>query len=81
MNILFVQLGSMGDCLLATTIARQIKEVDYPNCHLTWMIGDIFETVIKNNPYVDDTITKSINVSRETSGEEKDGGKDKVKRY
>ncbi|MBR7159220.1 MAG: hypothetical protein IKD08_06080 [Alphaproteobacteria bacterium] len=57
MNILFVQLGSMGDCLLATTIARQIKEVDYPNCHLTWMIGDIFETVIKNNPYVDDTIT------------------------
>ena len=31
---------------------------------------------VKKFVNVDDTITKSINVSRETSGEEKDGGKD-----
>lgn len=56
MRILLVQIGSMGDCLLTTTIAKQIKEKDYPNCHLTWMIGDRFKEILDNNPYVDEII-------------------------
>ncbi len=52
-QILLGQLGSNGDCLYATTIARQIKN-DYPNCHLTWAISSLCRKVIENNPDVDD---------------------------
>ncbi len=52
--ILLVQLGSNGDCLFVTTLARQIKEIDYPGCHLTWMIASSYKQVIENNPYVDE---------------------------
>lgn len=52
-NILLGQLGSNGDCLYATTIARQIKH-DFPGCHLTWAISSLCKRVILNNPDVDD---------------------------
>lgn len=52
-RILLGQLGSYGDCLYATTVARQIK-FDYPDCHLTWAIGSMFRSIIDGNPYVDD---------------------------
>ncbi len=52
-RILLGQLGSNGDCLYATTIARQIKH-DFPGCHLTWAISDLCREVIKNNPHVDE---------------------------
>lgn len=51
-NILLGQLGSNGDCLYATTIARQIKH-DFPGCHLTWAISSLCKGVIENNPHVD----------------------------
>jgi hypothetical protein len=52
-RILLGQLGSNGDCLYATTIARQIKH-DFPDCHLTWAISSLCRRVIENNPHVDD---------------------------
>ena len=52
-RILLGHLASFGDCLYATAVARQIK-TDYPNCHLTWAIGSNYNSVIDNNPYVDD---------------------------
>lgn len=52
-RILLGQLGSNGDCLYATTIARQIKH-DFPGCHLTWAISSLCKRVILNNPDVDD---------------------------
>lgn len=55
-RVLLVQLASMGDCLFVTAIARQIKEIDFPGCHLTWMIGSRYTPAIKNNPYVDAVI-------------------------
>ena len=55
-KILIVQLLSNGDCLFVTTIARQIKEVDYPDCHLTWMIASRCKQVLINNPHVDEVI-------------------------
>jgi hypothetical protein len=55
-KVLLVQLASMGDCLFVTAIARQIKEIDFPNCHLTWLIGSRYTPAIKNNPYVDAVI-------------------------
>ena len=60
MNILLVHLGSTGDCLFATAVARQIKELDYPGCHLTWMIGSKYRHVLMNNHYVNDVIEVPI---------------------
>jgi hypothetical protein len=51
-RILLGQLGASGDCLFATTIARQIKK-DFPGCHLTWGIGSTFRSVLDENPDVD----------------------------
>ena len=51
-NILLGMLGSNGDCLYATAIARQLK-LDFPGCHLTWAIGRMSRQVLVNNPDVD----------------------------
>lgn len=53
-KVLLAQLNSNGDCLYATVIARQIKEVDYPGCHLTWAVNSRCKQSILLNPYVDD---------------------------
>lgn len=53
-SILLGHLNSLGDCLFATVIARQIKEVDFPDCCLTWAISSHCRNVIENNPHVDD---------------------------
>jgi len=52
LEIALVHLVSFGDCLYATIIARQIK-ADYPNCVLTWVIGDKYASLLKGNPHVD----------------------------
>ena len=52
-KFLIGQLGSYGDCLYATTIARQIKN-DYPECHLTWAIGSMYRPILKENPFIDE---------------------------
>jgi hypothetical protein len=51
-RILLGQLGSFGDCLYVTAIARQIK-ADYPGCHLTWAIGTPYRSILDGNPHVD----------------------------
>lgn len=53
-RVLLGQLNSNGDCLFATVIARQIKEIDYPGCHLTWAVNSRCRQTIENNPYVDE---------------------------
>lgn len=65
-RILMILIGSMGDCLIGTAIARQIKEVDYPGCHLTWMIGDRFKDVLKNNVHVDEVIEVPLSYTNES---------------
>ncbi len=44
----------MGDCLFAAIIARQIKEKDFPDCHLTWAVNFKCRQVVEANPYVDE---------------------------
>ena len=51
--MLLGQLAANGDCVYATTVARQIKAED-PACHLTWAIGSACRGVIDHNPHVDD---------------------------
>ena len=52
-RILLGQLMALGDCLYATTIARQIKR-DNPDCHLTWAISSPCRSILIGNPHVDD---------------------------
>ena len=52
-KILLGHLTSNGDCLYATTVARQIK-VDFPESRLTWAISSLCRDVINHNPHVDD---------------------------
>lgn len=52
-RILLIHLGAYGDCIVATTLARQIKN-DYPDSHLTWAVAERFASAVENNPYVDD---------------------------
>jgi ADP-heptose:LPS heptosyltransferase len=54
-RILLVHLFSNGDCLFATTVARQIKN-DFPNCILSWAISEKCKNIIANNPYVDEIV-------------------------
>ncbi|UAY53122.1 glycosyltransferase family 9 protein [Ferruginibacter albus] len=54
-KILLLHLYSNGDCLYATTIAKQIK-TDYPGCHLSWAIASFCKNIITNNPYVDEIL-------------------------
>ena len=51
-KILLVQLFSNGDCLYATTVARQIKN-DFPGCELTWCIAESCARILELNPFVD----------------------------
>ena len=67
LKILLVHLHSNGDCLYATTVARQIKN-DYPGCHLTWAIASFCKSVIDNNPFVD-TIWEIPGVNNNNSTE------------
>lgn len=52
-RILLGQLGSNGDCLYATAVARQIK-LDHPKAHLTWAIADLTRDSVRHLPYVDE---------------------------
>src|SRR5450830_1189743 len=58
-KILLVHLYSNGDCLYATTVARQIKH-DFPGCNLTWAIAPFCKSIIANNPYVDAVMEVTI---------------------
>jgi hypothetical protein len=58
-KILICQLGVNGDCLYATTIARQIKQ-DNPGCRLDWRIGSKYKDILDNNPDVDNVMEYPI---------------------
>lgn len=56
MKILIVQTVSIGDCLLVTPLVRQLKEVDFPGCHVSWLVASSCRQVLENNPYIDEII-------------------------
>jgi hypothetical protein len=63
-KILLIHLFSNGDCLYATTIARQIKN-DFPGCHLLWAISSACKNILLNNPDVDEVVEVEIPRSSE----------------
>lgn len=59
-KFLIGQLACYGDCLYATTIAKQIKH-DYHNCHITWAIASKYKSILDLNPYIDSVWEVYIN--------------------
>lgn len=53
MRILMIQLFSNGDCLIATTVARQIRH-DFPDARLTWAVSTSCQSMLVLNPDIDD---------------------------
>jgi ADP-heptose:LPS heptosyltransferase len=53
-KILLALLNSNGDCLYGTVVARQIKEIDFPGCHLTWAVNNRCKQTLLLNPHVDE---------------------------
>lgn len=51
-KFLIVQQTNFGDCLYATTLAKQIK-TDDPGCHITWAIAPKCKSLLTLNPFVD----------------------------
>lgn len=51
-KFLIIQLGHFGDCLYATSIARQIK-YDFPHSYITWAIAPRYKSILNFNPDID----------------------------
>ncbi|MGB4938040.1 MAG: hypothetical protein WBO30_13570 [Ferruginibacter sp.] len=51
-KFLIVQLACYGDCLFATSIARQIKQ-DHPDSHITWAVASRYRNILDLNPDID----------------------------
>ena len=46
-NICLVRLSAIGDVCNVTAVARSIKE-NYTNAQITWIIGKVESTLVKN---------------------------------
>jgi hypothetical protein len=66
-KIALIQLFSNGDCLFATTVAKQIKN-DHPGCELTWIVSSKCKNMLINNPDVD--IIEEVTIQDASQNEE-----------
>src|ERR1700682_5266273 len=67
-KILLGILVANGDCLMATVLAKQIKQ-DYSGCHLTWAVSNLCKQVVVNNPFVDAIWEVRLNNKKEAEYE------------
>lgn len=61
LRILIGHLTSNGDILYSSVIARQIKEIDHPDSHLTWAVSNRCAKTLHLNPYIDELWEVPIN--------------------
>lgn len=54
-KILIIRFAALGDTLHTTPCLKALKEA-YPDSKLTYLVGKGAETVIENNPYIDEII-------------------------
>ena len=52
-RFLIIRLSSIGDVLHCTPVARALKTA-LPDCHITWITGEIPSDMLKANPYIDE---------------------------
>jgi lipopolysaccharide heptosyltransferase I len=57
-DILIIRLSSIGDVIHCTPVVSSIKAV-WPNCRITWLVGEVCADLIKYNPFIDEIIVWS----------------------
>jgi len=54
-EILIIRLSSIGDVIHCTPVARSLK-ISWPDCKITWLIGQVSAELLKYNPDIDEII-------------------------
>ncbi|QDR79991.1 glycosyltransferase family 9 protein [Sporomusa termitida] len=57
-EILIIRLSSIGDVIHCSPVAGALKAA-WPDCRLTWLVGEVCADLIKYNPLVDEMIVWS----------------------
>lgn len=66
MNILIIQTAFIGDLILTTPFIREVKK-QYPDSSISLIVNAGLESIIKNNPYVDEIIGLDKKKSKKAS--------------
>lgn len=73
MKIAILLLNNYGDILYATPIAKQIKEIDFPESNLTWIVSKQCKDILIGNPFVNQLeVVELENVNQIYSGKWKE---------
>lgn len=54
-KILIIRLSAIGDVMHCTPVASSLKAA-WPDCKITWLIGEVAADLIKYNPHIDEII-------------------------
>ncbi|VBB09889.1 Hypothetical protein LUCI_5187 [Lucifera butyrica] len=54
-RILIIRLSSIGDVIHATPVASSLKAA-WPDCHITWLVGEVCAPLLQHNPAIDEMI-------------------------
>ncbi|MDT8899880.1 glycosyltransferase family 9 protein [Anaeroselena agilis] len=57
-EILVIRLSAIGDVIHCTPVASSLKAA-WPDCRITWLVGEVAADLVRYNPYVDETIVWS----------------------
>jgi lipopolysaccharide heptosyltransferase I len=57
-EILIIRLSSIGDVIHCTPVAEALKAA-WPDCKITWLVGEVCADLIKYNPYIDEIMVWS----------------------
>lgn len=54
-RFLIIRLSSIGDVLHGTPVAKALKTA-LPDCHITWLVGQVPSDLLSSNPYIDELL-------------------------
>ncbi len=57
-EILIIRLSAIGDVIHCTPVASSLKAA-WPDCRITWLVGEVAADLVRYNPHVDETIVWS----------------------
>jgi lipopolysaccharide heptosyltransferase I len=57
-EILIIRLSSIGDVIHCTPVASSLKAA-WPDCKITWLVGEVSADLLKDNPNIDEIIVWS----------------------
>jgi len=54
-EILIIRLSSIGDVIHCTPVAQALKAA-WPNCKVTWLVGEVCADLLTDNPHIDELL-------------------------